>query len=71
MSSEDAARVFFPKHFTLVFSEVATDMINNAMIKINVVYLGSPMLICFLWNSVITVLELTLSEYGPIGGNVF
>lgn len=48
MSAEDADRVFLPKHFTLVFSEVGMDMINIAMIKINVVYLGSPMLICFL-----------------------
>jgi hypothetical protein len=33
-TSTDTARVFLPKRFTLVLSEVDIDLINNRMIKI-------------------------------------
>ena len=73
-SSEDPARVFLPKRFTLVFSDVDMDMINDGMIKINLVYMvraKRPMLIYFRYKSVITLFDLTFSDYGPAGGNVF
>jgi len=40
-SSTDAMRVFLPKRFTQIFSDVDVDMINDGMIKINLIYHGT------------------------------
>jgi hypothetical protein len=38
VSSEEAIRVFLPKRFTPVFSDIDLDMKNGGMIKINIIY---------------------------------
>jgi hypothetical protein len=41
VSSEDVMRVFLPKRFTPVFSDMDLDMINGGIIKINLIYHGT------------------------------
>ena len=39
-SSTDTVRVFLPRRFTLVFSDLYIDMINDGMIKINLFFIA-------------------------------
>jgi hypothetical protein len=39
--SDDVIRVFLPKRFTPVFSDIDLNMINSGMIKIKLIYYGT------------------------------
>jgi hypothetical protein len=38
MTSTDSVRVFLPRRFTLIFSDEDIDLINNGLIKINLIF---------------------------------
>lgn len=40
-SSIDAVRVFLPKRFTLVFSDIDIDQINYERIRVHIIYHGT------------------------------